>query len=48
MQLASAAWKNNAPSDLMTKIEMQRGGYEPTISSGAFGIEQDKWLAKAI
>ncbi len=48
MQLASAAWKNNAPSDLMTKIEMQRGGYEPTISSGAFGIEQDKWLAKAL
>ena len=48
MQLASTAWKNNAPSDLMSKIEMQRGGYEPTISSGAFGIEQDKWFAKAI
>ena len=48
MQLASTAWKNNAPSDLISKIEMQRGGYEPTISSGAFGIEQDKWFAKAI
>ena len=48
MQLASTAWKNNAPNDLMSKIEMQRGGYEPTISSGAFGIEQDKWFAKAI
>ena len=48
MQLASTAWKNNAPSDLMSKLEMQRGGNEPTISSGAFGIEQDKWFAKAI
>jgi len=48
MQLASTAWKNNAPSDLMSKIEMQRGGNAPTISSGAFGIEQDKWFAKAI
>jgi hypothetical protein len=48
LQLASTAWKNNAPNDLMSKIEMQRGGYAPTISSGAFGIEQDKWFAKAI
>lgn len=48
LQLASTAWKNNAPSDLMSKIEMQRGGFEPTISSGAFGIEQDKWLGKAL
>ena len=48
MQLASTAWKNNAPSDLMSKIEMQRGNYAPSISSGSFGIEQDKWFAKAI
>jgi len=48
MQLASTAWKNNAPSDLMTKIEMQRGNMTPSISSGAFGMEQDTWMAKAL
>lgn len=48
MQLASTAWKNNAPSDLMTKIEMQRGNMTPSISSGAFGLEQDTWMAKAL
>lgn len=48
MQLASTAWKNNAPSDLMTKLEMQRGNMSPSISSGAFGLEQDTWMAKAL
>jgi hypothetical protein len=48
MQLASTAWKNNAPNDLMSKIEMQRGNATPTISSGAFGLEQDTWIAKGL
>ena len=46
--LASTAFKNNQPNDLMSKIEAQRGTTVPSISSGAFGIEQDKWLGKAI
>ena len=48
MQLASTAWKNNTPSDLMSKIEMQRGMATPPISSAAMGMEPDKWLGKAI
>lgn len=48
LELASVAFKKNQPSDLMSKIEMQRGGELPSISSAAFGIEQDKWLGKAI
>ena len=48
LELASTAFKNNQPSDLMSKIEAQRGGELPSISSAAFGIEQDKWFAKAI
>jgi hypothetical protein len=46
--LASTAFKKNQPNDLMSKIEAQRGTTLPSISSAAFGIEQDKWLAKAI
>jgi len=46
--LAATAFRKNQPNDLMSKIEMQRGGELPSISSAAFGIEQDKWLGKAI
>jgi len=46
--LASTAFKNNQPNDLMSKIEAQRGTTLPSISSAGFGIEQDKWLGKAI
>ncbi len=46
--LATTAFKKNQPSDLMSKIEAQRGTDLPSISSAAFGIEQDKWLGKAI
>ena len=46
--LASTAFKKNQPNDLMSKIEAQRGMTLPSISSAAFGIEQDKWLGKAI
>jgi len=46
--LASTAFKKNQPNDLMSKIEAQRGGELPSISSAAFGMEQDKWLGKAI
>ena len=48
MQLASTAFKKNQPGDLMSKIEAQRGMDVPPISSAAFGIESDKWFAKAI
>lgn len=46
--LAATAFRKNQPSDLMSKIEAQRGTTVPSISSAAFGIEQDKWLGKAI
>jgi hypothetical protein len=46
--LATTAFKKNQPSDLMSKIEAQRGTELPPISSAGFGIEQDKWLGKAI
>ena len=46
--LATTAFKKNQPSDLMSKIEAQRGTALPPISSAGFGIEQDKWLGKAI
>jgi hypothetical protein len=48
MQLASTAFKKNQPNDLMSKIEAQRGMDVPPISSAAFGIESDKWFAKAL
>ncbi len=48
MQLASIAFKKNQPGDLMSKIEAQRGMDVPPISSAAFGIESDKWFAKAL
>jgi hypothetical protein len=46
--LAATAFRKNEPSDLMSKVEAQRGTTVPSISSAAFGIEQDKWLGKAI
>jgi len=46
--LATTAFKKNQPSDLMSKIEAQRGTNVPSISSAGFGIEQDKWFGKAI
>jgi hypothetical protein len=48
MELATIAFKKNQPNDLMSKIEAQRGMDVPAISSAAFGIESDKWFAKAI
>lgn len=48
LDLATTAFKKNQPSDLMSKIEAQRGSALPPISSAAFGIEQDKWFGKAI
>jgi len=48
LELASTAFKKNQPSDLMSKVEAQRGNTVPAISSAGFGIEQDKWFAKAI
>lgn len=48
LQLASRAWKTGQPSDLMSKIEMQRGMDTPSISSAAFDIAPDKWLGKAL
>ena len=48
LELASTAFKNNQPNDLMSKIEMQRGMATPPISSAAMGLEPDKWLGKAI
>jgi hypothetical protein len=48
LELASTAWKNNQPNDLMSKIELQRGNATPPISSAAMGVEPDKWLGKAI
>jgi len=48
LELASIAFKKNQPSDLMSKIEAQRGTTLPSISSAAFGIEQDKWFGKAL
>lgn len=47
-ELASRAWRDNAPSDPLSKIELTRGQDAPAISSAAFGIEQDKWFGKAI
>ena len=50
LQLAAQAWKTNQPNDLMSKIEMQRGGQE---SMGATlqamtGQGPDTWMGKAL
>jgi hypothetical protein len=50
LQLAAKAWKTDMPNDLMSKVEMQRGGQE---SMGAAlqamtGQGQDTWLGKAL
>jgi hypothetical protein len=48
-EMASKAWKNNAPNDPYSKIEMVRGqGDVPSISSAAFGLTEDTWYAKGI
>jgi hypothetical protein len=48
LTLASRAWQTGQPSDLMSKIEMQRGLDTPSISAAAFDISPDKWFGKAI
>lgn len=48
LSMAADAWKRNAPSDPLTKVEIQRGNELPAISSAAFGVNEDTWLAKAI
>jgi hypothetical protein len=48
LTLASRAWKSNQPSDLMSKLEAQRGLNTPSISAAALDISPDKWFAKAI
>ena len=50
LQLASTAFRNNAPNDLMSKVEMQRGGQE---SMGATlqrvtGQGEETWMGKAL
>ena len=48
-EMASKAWKNNAPNDPYSKIEMVRGqGDVPPISSAAFGLNEDTWYAKGL
>jgi hypothetical protein len=48
-EMASKAWKNNAPNDPYSKIEMVRGqGDVPPISSAAFGMNEDTWYAKGV
>jgi len=48
-ELASKAWKNNAPNDAFSKLEMVRGqGDVPPISSAAFGLNEDTWYAKGL
>ena len=47
-QLAAKAWETNTPSDLVSKIEAQRGLSTPAISADAFDISPDKWLGKAL
>lgn len=45
---ASKAWKQNAPTDPYSKVEMLRGTDIPPISSAAFGLEEDKLFSKAL
>ncbi len=48
-EMASKAWKNNAPNDPYSKIEAVRGQTDvPPISSAAFGLTEDTWYAKGV
>ena len=49
-QLASRAWKTGEPSDLMTKIEMQRMPFESLGASlqAMTGQTPDTWMGKAL
>ena len=44
---ASKAFKENAPQDGMTKVELE-GRYEREISASMFGMKEDTYLAKAV
>lgn len=48
LELAAKAWKTGEPSDLMSKIEAQRGLSTPEISAEAFDINPDKWFGKGL
>lgn len=50
LTLASKAWKNNAPNDLTSKIEMQRGLQESMGETlqRISGTAPDTWLGKAM
>lgn len=45
---ASKAWKQNAPTDPYSKVEMLRGTDVPPISSAAFGLQEDTLFAKGL
>lgn len=45
---ASKAWKQNAPTDPYSKVEMLRGTDVPPISSAAFGISEDNLFGKGL
>jgi hypothetical protein len=49
LKSASRAFVENTPSDPLTKVEIQRGtgGVNP-ISSAAFGMQEDSWMAKGV
>lgn len=48
LEWASKAWKQNAPTDPYSKVEMLRNSELPPISSAAFGLEEDKLFSKAL
>lgn len=43
---ASLAFKNNAPVDGRSKMELE-GRYDRNIDASTFGLSEDKWLGKA-
>lgn len=45
---ASKAWKQNAPTDPYSKVEMLRNTDLPPISSAAFGLQEDTLFAKGM
>jgi len=45
---ASRAWKQNAPTDPYSKVEMLRGTDVPPISSAAFGLTEDNLFGKGL
>ena len=48
LELGKRAWQTEMPSDPLSKLELRRGGDQPDISAAAFGMEEDKWLGKAV